>query len=186
MRIFVRRLVIRSSRSVISIPSQPSSLSLLNIYSNYCRCWMMITTMVIGMTMVSRITNAFPPNVRPKSMLTYSSLRRPLCTSKSLLVQQRGGGGRLNSNTNRNAVVSNTASSAFIKRTRGRSVINQMSTATDVLVDDVSNTAPLDTSTSNNDSNISLLRALMKERNIDIYLIPSDDPHLSGKLFLLV
>ena len=34
--------------------------------------------------------------------------------------------------------------------------------------------------TTTTSSKLTSLRALMKDRNIDIYLIPSDDPHLSG------
>lgn len=51
-------------------------------------------------------------------------------------------------------------------------------TTTEVRVDD-GTTLSSSTSNMNHDSKLTSLRALMKDRNIDIYLIPSDDPHLS-------
>lgn len=180
MRILVPRLVKRSNfRFFLS----PSSIKI----SNHCyRCWMMMAMVIIGLTMMSRIANAFPPNV-PKLMSTYSSIRRPFRTSTSLLFQLKRGGGGSNSNNYYTAsnAISPTTSNTFIKRTPVRSsVTSQMSTASDVLLDGVSNTATVATK-SNDDSKLSSLRTLMKERNIDIYLIPSDDPHLSGTLIMV-
>jgi hypothetical protein len=160
---------------------------------------MMMTVMMIAVSM-SRITFAFPPQrlllVTSQSNSIYSSIRRPLTTSISsvsalLLFQQRGGDTYSNSDhsyTSAKSFIQNTvpgtstssSSRSFLSSSKSK-VIRQMSVATtEVRVDD-GTTLSSTTSNMNHDSKLTSLRALMKERNIDIYLIPSDDPHLSGK-----
>ena len=156
-----------------------------------------IMMMIVATSIQHRITFAFPPKlVVSPSKLIYSSIRRPLTTSPSssslvVLQQQRGGGGA-NSDT---TISATTSSNTFSRRTpssdNNRSflfasqtkLMSQMSASSDVLVDGLpTTTASSSSSNSNNDeSKLTSLRALMKERNVDIYLVPSDDPHLSGK-----
>ena len=155
-----------------------------------------IMMMIVATSIQYRITFAFPPKlVVSPSKLIYSSIRRPLATSASsslvVLQQQRGGGGA-NSDT---TISATTSSNTFSRRTpssdNNRSflfasqtkLMSQMSASSDVLVDGLpTTTASSSSSNSNNDeSKLTSLRALMKERNVDIYLVPSDDPHLSGK-----
>jgi hypothetical protein len=62
--------------------------------------------------------------------------------------------------------------------------MSQASTAGAATTESLLNDATIASSSNNkyDDSKLVSLRALMKERNIDVYLIPSDDPHLSGKV----
>ena len=140
--------------------------------SNDCcsRCWM---SMMIGWMMMMMISRhcicAFPPR------LTYSSIRRPFRTW-----WHRGGATFLPhpttiTTTTSRSILSSSSSSLSSSSSSSTTMSQMVSSATDAIV-------PTTTTTSSN--KLTVLRDLMKERNIDVYLIPSDDPHLSGKVRL--
>ena len=147
----------------------------LTCSSNDCcsRCGM---TMMIGwmmmmmMMMISRhCIGAFPPR------LIYSSIRRPLRTWL-----HRGGATSFLpttiTTTTSPSILSSSSSLSLSSSSSSSTTMSQMvSSATDAIV-------PTTTTTTASSNKLTILRDLMKERNIDVYLIPSDDPHLSGKV----
>ena len=138
--------------------------------SNDCcsRCGMIMMTVMV--MMISRhCIGAFPPR------LIYSSIRRPLRTWL-----HRGGATSFLpttiTTTTSPSILSSSSSLSLSSSSSSSTTMSQMvSSATDAIV-------PTTTTTTASSNKLTILRDLMKERNIDVYLIPSDDPHLSGKV----
>jgi hypothetical protein len=131
------------------------------------------------------IVTCFPPNVivrrSPSAIVPCRTISIPLVRG----VQRGGDTDTSNCYIRSTIPTAPQRTTSFVSSTTSR----RMSTSATAVETGVENDSAVITDTVNtqevvDDSNaehkLRLLRSLMKERNIDVYLIPSDDPHLSG------
>jgi len=90
-------------------------------------------------------------------------------TNKAFVLStNRGGGGSISHHTGKQQLPTTTATATRVLK---------MSSTTDAPTDSetsITTMTPL--------AKLEALRSVMKEYDLDVYLVPSDDPHLSGKM----
>jgi hypothetical protein len=146
--------------------------------SCYCCCW--IATAV---TLISR-SSSFPPKSEflsfRRSFVHHPSTTKSFVPATTIL---RGGAHNLLLASSNHPACSSNNRSNLGQKQKKNFISSVASTTSSIGTEDVAAMEESITTAamiSDAARKLSALRALMKERDLDIYLIPTDDPHLSG------